>query len=58
MAPQQLRRQSDRQCISEDVLNRMSELSSQRNGSCESVMLLMNGDVETGYVQDSVAVVE
>ena len=58
MTPQQLRRQRDGQCISEYVLNRMGELSSQRNGSSESVMFLMDGDIEAGYMQDSVTVVE
>lgn len=50
VASQQLRRQGDRQCISEDVLNRMGELRSQRDRSSESVMFLMDADVEGGYM--------
>lgn len=50
MASQQLRRQGDRQCISEDVFNRMGELRSQSDRSSESVMFLMDADVESGYM--------
>lgn len=51
MAPQDLRRQGNRDGIGEDVLDRMCILSSQGDGSNEAMMPLVNADVEPGDME-------
>lgn len=50
MAPQKLGRQRNRKRIGEDLLDGMRELGSERDGSREPVVLLVDAAVEVWHV--------
>lgn len=58
MTPQQLRRQGDRQRISEDLFDGVGELRGEGDGGRELVVLFVDADVEVGTVEEAVGVVE
>jgi hypothetical protein len=58
MAFKDLRRKRDRENVGEEVLERMSVLSCERDGGGEAVVLLVDADIESLGMEQSVRVIE